>query len=787
MARKLQVEIIGDASSLQRAFGKAGSSTSKFGTALGTSAKFAGVALAGLSVGAAMAGRRMVDMASDAAEVQSKMEVVFGKTLPGLTKEIDKFSKATGTSRFEMREQVANMGALLRPMLGSQRAAGKMSLQFTKLATDLGSFNNIPAAEALEKIRAGLVGEAEPLRSLGVLLTEASTKEYAYANGIAKRGAELTEVQKVEARAGQIMAQTALAQGDATRTAGSMANQMKALRTNISDAATEIGMALIPHALKAVQAFNTHWPKIKAVAGDVFGTIGRSIQAFVGFMRTHWGTISTVATTAFNTVRAVAEAVWPRVQAAAARVVAWYRGTLQPAIQNVMSVLSALWQRFGADITRIAGTAFNTARTVIVSAMRVIQGVIEGVLAVIRGDWDQAWKSLKQVVSAVMTGVAAILRGFVSIAFTAMMAVGRALVEGVLAGASGLASRLGNQLKSEISSAVSSVKGFFDIRSPSGYTAKQIGAPLGEGIIAGFLSTGTRIALAMVNTLRGAAAASVAEIKRIQGVLDNIQARREAQDRAAAVRDAEAALAAARKKKEGVAAAELALARAREDIMVAGLNRQLAAEQALLEKRRAMIQAKLAKIQDVVQSARDKMLTAFDRVTGGFIAPAAGELGAIRERRQQEDLARAVEDAQARLSEAQQGDDPAAVVAAQRALTRAQEDITINSLEKQQAAQEAAWAKSREGLKTALEARLDLLSAYFQKEGATAQGAMARLQAIMSWAGSASANGASAARSTSGKAAPIVTQVILDGKVIAENTNQHLGKAARRGQAVFAT
>lgn len=256
MAKKIEIEIVGDTKGFSKALNSASQDTSKLGSTFTALGKSAAIGLGALGVGAAAAGAKMIGMASDAAEVDSKLDVVFGNTLPRVTTAIDKFSEATGTSRFEMREQAADMGALLGPMLGNKDAAADMSVKFVQLATDLGSFNNIPTGEALEKIRAGLVGEAEPLRSLGVLLTEASTKEWAYTHGIAARGKELTEVQKVEARAGQIMAQTAQAQGDATRTADSFANQMKRLKSNVSDTATELGMSLLPLANKVVGSMN---------------------------------------------------------------------------------------------------------------------------------------------------------------------------------------------------------------------------------------------------------------------------------------------------------------------------------------------------------------------------------------------------------------------------------------------------------------------------------------------------------------------------------------------------
>lgn len=275
MSRDLRVVITGDTRSLERAYSRAGKATSSFGSRLKS---VAGPALLGFGAAALGAGAKMISMASDAAEVDSKMQVTFGRQLPGLKKNLDTFAEATGASRYQLRQQAADLGALLRPLTANQAETAKMSAEFVKLATDLGSFNNVPTDEALESIRAGLVGEAEPLRRFGVLLNEAAVKAEGLRLGLVKGKEEMTEQEKVQARASLIMKQTALAQGDATRTAGSMANQMKELRNRVSDAATEIGMKLMPVALQLVTWINDNMPRIEAAIGEAAQAIGDGLE-----------------------------------------------------------------------------------------------------------------------------------------------------------------------------------------------------------------------------------------------------------------------------------------------------------------------------------------------------------------------------------------------------------------------------------------------------------------------------------------------------------------------------
>jgi murein DD-endopeptidase MepM/ murein hydrolase activator NlpD len=262
VARKIEVEVVGDTKSIEAAFkrtSKAGRNLEKDLLAVG---KRAALAVGALGVAAGAASFKLVKMAGDAEEVRSKFKVTFQQEMPRMVSQLDAFSKATGASRFELRKQAADLGALLVPLSSSRREAGNLSVQFTKLATDLSSFNNVPVEEALLAIRSGLVGEAEPLRRFGVLLNEAAVKAEAYRSGIAKVGAVLTEQQKVQARANLIMAQTKLAQGDATRTADSFTNQLRKLKNQVSDTATELGLKLLPIATLVLNKLNEWGPAI---------------------------------------------------------------------------------------------------------------------------------------------------------------------------------------------------------------------------------------------------------------------------------------------------------------------------------------------------------------------------------------------------------------------------------------------------------------------------------------------------------------------------------------------
>lgn len=223
------------------------------GKTLGTTLK-AG-ALAGIAAlgGLAVAGVKFIGAASDLEESLNKSKVVFGKF--GTT--IKDFAKTSaqsfGISRTAAFSYSSTLGTILKGSGLTQKASAGMSIELVKLAADMASFNNIPIGEALEKIRAGLVGESEPLRTVGVLLSEAAVKEKAYAMGLAETGAVLTDQQKVQARYALILEQTNDTQGDFTRTSGALANQQRILGAEWENIQAILGRALIPTVTRLAQ------------------------------------------------------------------------------------------------------------------------------------------------------------------------------------------------------------------------------------------------------------------------------------------------------------------------------------------------------------------------------------------------------------------------------------------------------------------------------------------------------------------------------------------------------
>jgi hypothetical protein len=217
----------------------------------------AGLLQLGLGLGVGALIKKMITLASDANETENVLGEVFGPEGAGQVKTwAADMSKYLGRSEYSLRANAGALGAMLEPMTGSAKKAQEMSTSMATLAVDLASFFNSSDEEALQALKSGLSGEAEPLKRFGIVLQDATLQEYAHSKGITKKVAAMNVAEKTELRYAFILAHTTKAQGDAHRTADGFANASRALGDHIKDLATHTGQKLLPIANKLVVWFD---------------------------------------------------------------------------------------------------------------------------------------------------------------------------------------------------------------------------------------------------------------------------------------------------------------------------------------------------------------------------------------------------------------------------------------------------------------------------------------------------------------------------------------------------
>lgn len=187
-----------------------------------------------------------VDSASNLNEEISKTKTIFGASSKSVLAWGETTANAMGISNRAALAAAGNFGAMMRPMGVTTKKSAEMSKSLVNLAGDLASFYNANPEDALQALRSGLSGEAEPLRRFGVFLTDAKLKQQALTMGLYDGKGALEGQAKMMAAYAIIMKETTLAQGDAKKTGNQLAGSQRRMAANIEDLKAAIGKKLMP-------------------------------------------------------------------------------------------------------------------------------------------------------------------------------------------------------------------------------------------------------------------------------------------------------------------------------------------------------------------------------------------------------------------------------------------------------------------------------------------------------------------------------------------------------------
>jgi hypothetical protein len=221
-----------------------------------------------------------IQLASSLGEQANAVKVSFGEISDEILALAEDAPTSLNLTRASFDKLAVRFSSFAKTIAGQGGSVSKVIDQLTKRGADFASVYDLEVSDALELFQSGLAGETEPLRRFGVDLSEASVKAFAYANGIAEQGKQLTEAQKIQARYGSLLAQTNQVTGDLANTSGSLANQQRQLKVGFEEAQTALGEALLPGMTALVGYANTNLiPKFKEVIDVVGPKIAAALDA----------------------------------------------------------------------------------------------------------------------------------------------------------------------------------------------------------------------------------------------------------------------------------------------------------------------------------------------------------------------------------------------------------------------------------------------------------------------------------------------------------------------------
>ncbi|MBU3100660.1 MULTISPECIES: phage tail tape measure protein [Clostridium] len=401
-------------------------------------------------------GTAATKMAMDAVESENLFEVAMGAMAGDARKWSEDTSKALGLNAYNVRKNVATYNSMLTSMGLTGQESLKMSEGLTQLSYDMASFYNLKPEEAFEKLKSGISGEAEPLKALGILVNDTTIKTYAYSNGIAKQGAQLTEAQKVQARYGAIMQATSKAQGDLGRTLDSPTNKLRIMKEQAEQIGIQLGQILIPILEKVIAVIKPLMDKFQGLSKEqqesvikiglivaaigpiilivgkvitIIGTLSTIISAVSGFMATAGG-MAGVLGTAFTFLTGPVGIAIAIIAGLIAIGVLLYKNW-----DTIKNSVSQIWQVLSVSI---AGSV-DTIKNAIVSTWQTIRStvlpIVEGIASVIKTIWEGVkigfvflWEVIKTIFISAWTIISSVVQTYINIV-TAVISVAWQLIQ----------------------------------------------------------------------------------------------------------------------------------------------------------------------------------------------------------------------------------------------------------------------------------------------------------------------------------------------------------------------
>ena len=444
-----------------------------------------------------------INVASDLSEVQNVVDTTFGDGAGKIEEFARNAKTAFGLSELSAKKYTGTMGAMLKSMGLSSDAVLQMSTDMTGLAGDFASFYNLDHEDAFNKIRAGISGETEPLKQLGINMSVANLEAYALSQGIEKAYNTMTQAEQATLRYNYLMSVTADAQGDFAKTAEtSLANSLRILSLEMETLSSTIGADLLPVALEAVQGLTDMVQNITEVYSEE-GVEG--LAESIGDL---------IAMLADKAAEALPKLVEIGIQIIESLIVGIVKNT--PAILIFIGELFA--NLLGVSLAYITTWAIELGTLIYDCGKNIIDALWNGIVSMrdwlvshvgefiatmgmwfaeaidylikvganlIKGLWSGISNTANWLASNISRFIGNIASWFAN-GFNSMIDAGTNLVKGVWQGMSNSVSWIKNKIKSWVGDVTSYVKRLFGIASPSKVMRDLIGVNLVKGIGVGF-------------------------------------------------------------------------------------------------------------------------------------------------------------------------------------------------------------------------------------------------------------------------------------------------------------
>lgn len=211
-------------------------------------------------------GEEAINLASDLQEVQNVVDTAFGN----MSYKIEDFSKTSieqfGLSGLAAKQWASTMMAMGSGMGQAMSVGSDMAVELTGRLADVMSFYNKTEEEAFTLGKAIYSGETEPLKSIGIIMTENNLSLFAMSKGYQQAYKDMNAANKLLVRQQFFLEQTSLAAGDYTKTADGWANQTRTLSQRWKEMQAVFGETFIAFGVLVLPVINAIIDGLKQIA-----------------------------------------------------------------------------------------------------------------------------------------------------------------------------------------------------------------------------------------------------------------------------------------------------------------------------------------------------------------------------------------------------------------------------------------------------------------------------------------------------------------------------------------
>ena len=418
--RKVEVAIVGDASSMVRAFRQADSAAGSFGKKGSKMGAIGMGLLAGGAAGAAVAISQGLGAAlSEGIKGFQAQNKASAQTEAAL--------KSTGNAAGVTRKHIESFNTALERQTGLEaevvQGGQNMLLTFTKISNRGPDkiFDRATRATADLSVALG-----KDMQGSAMMVGKALNDPVKGVTALGRAGIQFTASQKATIKS---LAETG-------RVADAQKMILKELETQVGGSAKAFGETTPGQIAKAQNAFGEMTESVIAAVVPLLTAtlpgLTAGIQSVTGFFQTNF----------------------PRMKEIAATVLEYFRTNFGPTfssifdsvrsiVSSVVSFFRTNWPQIKAIVMPVLAILASTVKT----TFGVIGGILRTVAAILRGDFRGAWEGLKSIGSNVLNGILALVKNIPA----ALLAAAKGILTAAL--------RLGKQVVEKIAEGIGSAPG----------------------------------------------------------------------------------------------------------------------------------------------------------------------------------------------------------------------------------------------------------------------------------------------------------------------------------------